>query len=83
MSAHEASRPAWQALATVTEALGAGASPESAADSFAALAAAVPAFAGLTHSSIGDLGAWLAGREQDVPPVGFDPKPGVRAPIIV
>jgi NADH-quinone oxidoreductase subunit G len=84
VSAHEASRPAWQALAAVTEALGRGKAPGSAAESFAALAASVPAFAGLSYASVGDQGAWLAGREKaEVPPVGFDPRPGVRAPIIV
>jgi NADH-quinone oxidoreductase subunit G len=84
VSAHEASRPAWQALAAVTEALGGGTAPGSAAASFAALAAAVPAFAGLSYAAVGDQGAWLAGREKaETPPVGFDPKPGVRAPIIV
>ena len=67
----------------MTEALGGGEMPDSAADSFAALAAVVPAFAGLSYATVGDLGAWLAGSEKDVPPVGFDPKPGVRAPIIV
>jgi predicted molibdopterin-dependent oxidoreductase YjgC len=84
VSAHEASRPAWQALAAVAEALGGGEAPASAADSFAALAAAVPAFAGLSYAALGDQGAWLAGRETpQMPPVGFDPRPGVRAPIIV
>jgi predicted molibdopterin-dependent oxidoreductase YjgC len=84
VSAHETSRPAWQALAAVTEALGGGEPPGSAAESFAGLAAAVPAFAGLSYEAVGDLGAWLAGREKaEMPPVGFDPRPGVRAPIIV
>jgi NADH-quinone oxidoreductase subunit G len=84
VSAHEASRPAWQALAAVTEALGGGEAPGSAAESFAALAAAVPAFAGLSHATVGDQGTWLAGWDKaEMPPVGFDPKPGVRAPIIV
>ncbi|HET6361678.1 MAG TPA: 2Fe-2S iron-sulfur cluster-binding protein [Gemmatimonadota bacterium] len=84
VSAHEASRPAWQALAAITEALGCGEAPGSAAESFAALAAAVPAFAGLSYAAVGDQGAWLAGWDRaEMPPVGFDPRPGVRAPVIV
>ncbi len=84
VSAHEASRPAWQALAGITEALGGGEASGSAAESFASLAAAVPAFAGLSYAAVGDQGAWLAGWGQaQMPPVGFDPKPGVRAPVIV
>jgi NADH-quinone oxidoreductase subunit G len=80
---HEESRPAWQALAAITEALGGGPAPGSAAASFDALAAAVAAFGELSHERVGDQGAWLAGWEKQPPPVGADPKPGVRAPVIV
>jgi predicted molibdopterin-dependent oxidoreductase YjgC len=84
VSPYEASRPAWAALAGVTAALGGGATPASAAESFLSLADGVPAFAGLTHETVGDQGAWLAGWEKDrMPPVGTEPRPGVRAPIIV
>jgi predicted molibdopterin-dependent oxidoreductase YjgC len=84
VSPYEASRPAWAALAAITAALGGGAAPASGAVSFQQLAAGVPAFAGLTHETVGDQGAWLAGWEKDrMPAVGADPMPGVRAPIIV
>jgi NADH-quinone oxidoreductase subunit G len=84
VSPYEASRPAWSALAAITAALGAGSAPASAAESFRDLAAGVPAFADLTHETVGDQGAWLAGWEKDrMPAVGAEPMPGVRAPIIV
>lgn len=80
---HEESRPAWQALAAINEALGGGPASGSARESFEGLAAAVASFASLTYETIGDQGAWLAGWERQTPPVGADPKPGVRAPVIV
>jgi predicted molibdopterin-dependent oxidoreductase YjgC len=80
---HEESRPAWQALSAITEALGGGRAPGSARESFDGLAAAVASFARLSYETLGDQGAWLAGREKHAPPVGTDPKPGVRAPVIV
>ena len=81
---HEASRPGWEALSAITAALGGGAAPVSAAASFHDLAAEVAGFAGLSYATVGDQGAWLVGWEKaQVPPVGSDPKPGLRAPIIV
>jgi NADH-quinone oxidoreductase subunit G len=83
VTAFESSRPAWQALAAITAALGGGDAPASAERSFAGLAGGVRRFAGLTYASLGDQGAWLANREaRDVPPVGVRPQPGVRAPIV-
>jgi NADH-quinone oxidoreductase subunit G len=84
VSPYEASRPAWMALAGVTAALGGGAVPASAAESFEGLAAGIAAFAGRSYATLGDQGAWLTGWEKDAtPPVGAEPRPGVRAPIIV
>jgi NADH-quinone oxidoreductase subunit G len=80
---HEESRPAWHALSAINEALGGGLAPGSARESFEGLAAVVGSFAPLTYETIGDQGAWLAGWERQTPSIGADPKPGVRAPIIV
>jgi predicted molibdopterin-dependent oxidoreductase YjgC len=80
---HEESRPAWHALSAINEALGGGRASGSARESFEGLAAAVASFAPLTYETIGDQGAWLAGWGRQTPPVGVDPKPGVRAPVIV
>jgi predicted molibdopterin-dependent oxidoreductase YjgC len=83
VTAHEASRPGWKALAAITSALDGAEAPASAEESFADLAAGVRGFAGLSYASLGDQGAWLAGREQnDVRPIGVRPQPGVRAPIV-
>ncbi len=51
--------PEWEILGRVLEALGAGPRPPRAERWFRELAAAVPAFAGLTYQSIGDTGAQL------------------------
>jgi NADH-quinone oxidoreductase subunit G len=60
--------PEWEILGRLLEALGAGARPPRAERWFRELAAAVPAFAGLTYQSIGDagtaLGAATAGHPQ-------------------
>ncbi|CAN5287431.1 hypothetical protein BH18GEM1_BH18GEM1_02680 [soil metagenome] len=78
--AYEESRPAWRALGGIRAALGAGGVPASAEESFARLAAAVPSFAGLSYERVGDQGAWLRGWEREsVPPIGANPRPGVRA----
>jgi NADH-quinone oxidoreductase subunit G len=54
-------RPAWWALGEIAAALGRGdAAPATAADAFAALAADVPAFAGLSYQRLGLQGAPLA-----------------------
>jgi NADH-quinone oxidoreductase subunit G len=52
--------PEWEILGRLLEALGAGARPPRAERWFRELAAAVPAFAGLTYQSIGDVGTVLA-----------------------
>ena len=84
VSPHGESRPAWAALSAITAALGGGDPPASAGESFEGLASGVAGFAELSHAAVGDQGAWLAGWEKtNVPPVGADPRPGVRAPIIV
>ncbi|MGH2393662.1 MAG: molybdopterin-dependent oxidoreductase, partial [Candidatus Limnocylindria bacterium] len=81
---YEESRPEWRALSAITEALGGGAAPGSAAESFDGLASEVAAYAELSFATVGDQGAWLAGSEKaGMPPVGAEPKPGIRAPIIV
>ncbi|MCC7052198.1 MAG: (2Fe-2S)-binding protein [Gemmatimonadaceae bacterium] len=50
-------RPTYRVLGALAEALGAGAYPPLAADVFASLAAAVPAFAGLSYRGLGLQGA--------------------------
>ena len=84
VSPYESSRPGWSALSAITAALTGEPAPSSAEESFRGLADAVGAFAGLCHRSVGDQGAWLAGWGQDrTPAVGADPKPGLRAPMIL
>ena len=81
---HESSRPAWRALSAITAALSEEPVPDTAEASFRSLAGGVGSFAGLSYPLVGDQGAWLAGREKDrTPPVGADPKPGLRAPKIL
>ncbi|HUF88754.1 MAG TPA: molybdopterin-dependent oxidoreductase [Gemmatimonadota bacterium] len=81
---HESSRPAWSALAAITAALSGEPAPGTAEASFRSLAGAVGSFAGLSYPQLGDQGAWVAGRENGgMPPVGADPKPGLRAPKIL
>lgn len=83
VTAHEESRPAWRVLADLRARLTGDEPPASAADSFDALAGSVPAFEGLSWGAIGDRGIWLPGREREsMPPVGANPRPGVRAPNI-
>ena len=80
---HEESRPAWRALAEIRAALGDEGAPESVAAAFAELAGVSEPFGGLSWDAIGDQGVWLAGWEkEETPPVGYDPKPGVKAPNI-
>ncbi len=77
---YERSRPGWEALADLRQALGGPAAPSDAGAAFDELAAVVPAFAGLSYDKLGDQGAWLRGHEKErVPPVGVQPRPGVRA----
>ncbi|HUP00006.1 MAG TPA: molybdopterin-dependent oxidoreductase [Gemmatimonadota bacterium] len=81
VTAYEESRPGWRMLAAIRAALTGAAPPASAAESFAALAEAMPAFRGLSYERLGDLGAWLEGYGKEaMPPVGAEPRPGVRAP---
>jgi NADH-quinone oxidoreductase subunit G len=57
-----AARADWEILAAVVEALGHGARPTRAEQCFRELAAAVPAFAGLSYRSLGDRGAPVTSR---------------------
>jgi NADH-quinone oxidoreductase subunit G len=80
VSPFEASRPAWSVLAEIRHGLGGAPIPPDAAAAFRELARAVPAFAGLSWTAIGDQGMWLRGWEKEtMPPVGQKPKPGIRA----
>ncbi len=54
-------RPAWLVLADLLAALGEDAAYRTAADAFAAMAAAVPAFAGMSYDGLGLRGAVVAG----------------------
>ena len=53
-------RPAWLVLGALAAALSGGSTPAGAADVFAGLVAAHPAFAGLTYDALGDQGAAVA-----------------------
>jgi NADH-quinone oxidoreductase subunit G len=53
-------RPAWWALGELMAALDRGTAPRTAAEAFAALAAGVPAFSGLSYDALGLQGALLA-----------------------
>ena len=59
LQAPGSARPAWLVLGALAAALGGEGTPASAADVFAGLVAAHPAFAGMTHDALGDLGAAL------------------------
>ena len=59
LQAPGSARPAWLVLGALAAALGGGGTPAIAADVFAQLAAAHPAFTGLTHDEIGTSGAVL------------------------
>ncbi len=69
--------PEWDILGRVLLALGAGAPPPRAERWFRELAAAVPAFAGLTYQSIGDGGTQLGVPETAHPRL----EPGSRTPL--
>ncbi len=60
-------RPAWSALSDILMALGEEAGYLTAEEAFAAMAAAVPAFAGMTYASIGLRGAVVAGSAEGAP----------------
>jgi NADH-quinone oxidoreductase subunit G len=70
-----AARPEWDGLGRVLVALGEAPAASRAEHWFRALAAAVPAFAGLTYQSIGDGGQMIAGATSSGAPV----PPGRRA----
>ncbi len=81
--AYEESRPAWSVFAAIRSRLDRSEAPLDAAAAFERLAGDVPAFAELSYERLGDQGAWLKGWEKGpMPPVGSNPKPGVRAPSI-
>ncbi|MGH7572600.1 MAG: 2Fe-2S iron-sulfur cluster-binding protein [Gemmatimonadota bacterium] len=83
VSAYEESRPAWSVFAAIRARLDGTEAPPDAGAAFDRLAAEVAAFATLSYESLGDQGAWLKGWEKGpMPPVGRNPKPGVRAPAI-
>ena len=57
--------------------------PRDAAAAFERLAGDVAAFDGLSYERLGGQGAWLKGWEKGpMPPVGRNPNPGVRAPVV-
>jgi NADH dehydrogenase/NADH:ubiquinone oxidoreductase subunit G len=83
VSGYEESRPAWSAFAAIRERLDGTDSPRDAAAAFERLAGDVAAFGGLSYERLGGHGAWLKGWEKGpMPPVGRNPNPGVRAPVI-
>ena len=83
VSGYEESRPAWSVFAAIRARLDGTEAPRDAAAAFDLLAADVSAFDGLSYERLGDRGAWLKGWEKGaMPPVGRNPKPGVRAPAI-
>jgi NADH dehydrogenase/NADH:ubiquinone oxidoreductase subunit G len=83
LTPYEASRPAWRVFEDVRAGLSGAAAAATPAEAFARVAEAAPAFAGLSLEQVGDQGVWLRGYELDsTPPVGADPRPGVRAPNI-
>ena len=59
---HAEARPEWETLAAVARALGHGWQPLRAATIFGELAAATPAFAGLSYRALGDRGASIDGE---------------------
>jgi len=83
VSGYEESRPAWSVFAAIRTRLDGTEAPRDAAAAFDRLAAEVSAFDGLSYERLGDQGAWLKGWEKGaMPPVGRNPNPGVRAPMI-
>ncbi len=63
-------RADWEILAELGRALGQAWHPARAEHVFRELAAAVPAFAGLSYRALGDQGAWTAGATPEPAPAG-------------